>query len=169
MKNVLLIGLINEDLKKIGLALSNELDFFYLNTEDLLTYSIIDKIEMERVCGADYLSNEEKKIIYNLNGFEKTLISMNNETFSNNIDVIISNNFIIIYLRLTQKKFEKRVKELKISGMDGEFLNNYELTKIVFDERDKYLKKSSNLTIPYEISKLDELIKILAKIIMEQT
>ena len=94
---------------------------------------------------------------------------MNNETFSNNIDVIISNNFIIIYLRLTQKKFEKRVKELKISGMDGEFLNNYELTKIVFDERDKYLKKSSNLTIPYEISKLDELIKILAKIIMEQT
>lgn len=164
MKNVLLVGLINEDLKKIGLALSCKLDYFYLNTEDMLSYSILDRIEMEKVCGADYLSNEEKKIIYNLNGYENTIISMTNETFSNNYDVISSSNNVI-YLRLTQKQFEKRIDELEKSGIDDDFLNNYELTKIVFNERDKYLKKSSNATINYDIKKLDDVVNNLEKLI----
>lgn len=89
---------------------------------------------------------------------------MTNETFSNNYDVISSNNNVI-YLRLTQKQFEKRIDELEKSGIDDDFLNNYELTKIVFNERDKYLKKSSNITFNYDMMKLDDVVNNLEKLI----
>ena len=140
MKNVFIIGCINEDLKIIGQELSNKLDYYYLNLENLIDYSLVNKLEMERVCGLDYLKNEEKKLVFSLNSYERTVVSISYETFTNNLEAISSSN-LLVYLRQTKGKFIKRVENLKKSGIENENLNNYVLDEIVFDERDKILKK----------------------------
>ena len=99
MSNIVLVGAIDEDLKQIGLAFAQKLDFFYLNCEDMIAYSLFDEEKMKKVCGIKYAEEQEKKVISGLNLYEKTIISMNCETYSNNIDAISQNN-IVIYLRL---------------------------------------------------------------------
>ena len=43
MSNIVLVGAIDEDLKQIGLAFAQKLDFFYLNCEDMIAYSLFDE------------------------------------------------------------------------------------------------------------------------------
>ena len=87
--------------------------------------------KMKKVCGIGYFEEQEKKVISGLNLYEKTIISMNCETYSNNIDAISQNN-IVIYLRQTPSQFNKRLESLKKSGISKELLNRYEIAQIVF-------------------------------------
>lgn len=166
MSNIVLVGTIEEDLKQVGLALAQRLDFFYLNCEDMISYSLFDEEKMKKVCGIGYFEEQEKKVISGLNLYERTIISMNCETFSNNVDEISQNN-IIIYLRQTPSQFNKRLESLKKSGISKELLNSYEIAQIVFKERDNYLKKNCNFFVKYDISKLDDLIETLESLISE--
>ena len=167
MFNVLLVGLIEIDLKKIGLMLSQRLDFYYLNCEELISYSLFDKEKMEQVCGVDYLCREERKVVYGLNSFERTVISMTYETFSNNFDAISSSN-LIVYLRQTEGQFNKRIEDLTKTGIEEEKLHNYEITRLVFTQRDNFLKKNCNIVAKYDISKLEQLIKNIENELMER-
>ena len=167
MNNVLLVGLIEEDLKKIGLLLAQRLEFFYLNSEEMISYSLFDKAKMEKVCGINYMKEEERKVVFGLNTFERTVLSMSYETFSNNFDAISSSN-TIIYLRQTEGQFNKRVEELLNSGIETENLHNYEISRLVFNQRDNFLKKNCNLIVKYDISKLDSLIENLEDQILEK-
>ena len=167
MNNVLLVGLVESDLKKIGLILAERLEFFYLNCEDMISYSLFDKIEMGKICGIEYQKEEERKVVLGLNSFERTIISMSYETFSNNFSAISSSNFII-YLRQTQSVYNRRIENLKNSGIEMDYLNNYEISKLVFNQRDNFLKKNCNLIVKYDISKLDKLINEIEYNIMEQ-
>ena len=163
MKNIFLIGFIKEDLSIVGQALCEKLDFFYLNAEEMIEYSLVRKNhEIKEICGIDYLNQEEKKVIYSLNGFERTVVSMGYETFINNFEAISSSN-VIIYLRQTKGKFLKRVENLIKSGIENDNLNNYLINEIVYDQRDKLLKKNCSLTIKYDISKLNEIISEIEK------
>ena len=162
MKNIFLIGFIKEDLSVVGQALCEKLDFFYLNAEEMIKYSLGEKDKIKEICGIDYLNQEERKVVYSLNGFERTVASMAYETFVNNLEAISSSN-IIIYLRQTKGKFLKRVESLIKTEIPNENLNNYLINEIVFEQRDKFLKKNCNLTIKYDISKLSELISEIEK------
>lgn len=166
MLNIILVGTIEEDLKEIGLALSQRLDFFYLNCEDMISYSLFDENKMKLVCGNAYAIEQEKKVVESLNNYEKTIISMKAETFSNNQSVISKNN-LIIYLRQTPSQFNKRIESMKKAGISQEKLNGYEIAQIVFKERDNYLKKNCNFSLKYDISKVEDLINALESQIME--
>ena len=167
MFNVLIVGLLEGDLKTIGLNLAERLDFFYLNSEDMISYSLYDKVEMGKVCGLKYQKEEERKVIFGLNSFERTVISMSYETFSNNIDSISSSN-CIFYLRQTQNVFNKRLEEIKKNCINDEKINKYEISQLVFKQRDNYLKKNCNFVIKYDITKLVKLIDEIEYKIMEQ-
>lgn len=166
MSNIILVGIIEEDLKQVGLALAQKLDFFYLNCEDMISYSLFDEEKMEKLCGKPYAIQQEKKVVESLNTYEKTIVSMKCETFSNNFNVISTNN-IVIYLRQTPSQFNKRIESLKKSGISQEKLGYYEIAQIVFKERDNYLKKNCNFFLKYDISKLDDLIETLESLITE--
>ena len=168
MKNVVIIGFINEDMQKIGQELANKLDFYYLDIEKLIEYSLGNKLEMENVCGLEYLKNEEKKIVYSINSYERTVVSISYETFINNLDAISSSN-VLIYLRQTKMQFSKRIKNLRESGIENENLNNYLISEIAFEERDKLLKKNCNFAIRYDISKLNDLISNIENYLTEQS
>lgn len=166
MSNIVLVGAIDEDLKQIGLAFAQKLDFFYLNCEDMIAYSLFDEEKMKKVCGIKYAEEQEKKVISGLNLYEKTIISMNCETYLNNIDAISQNN-IVIYLRQTPSQFNKRLESLKKFGISKQLLGKYEIMQLVFKERDNYLKKNCNFFVKYDISKLDDLIETLESLTSE--
>lgn len=162
MSNILLVGLLNDELKEIGLALAERLKFFYLNCEELISYSLIDIVEMEKVCGIEYLRNQEKKVVYSLNSYERTIISMTYETFSNNFEVI-SNANKIIYVRISAKEFSKKLKFIKKDDIDYKNKHNYEISELVFFERDKFIKNHCDLIVKYNSNNKNNLINIIEK------
>ena len=168
MKNVFIIGFINEDLEKIGQELANKLDYYYLNLENLIDYSLGNKLEVEKKCGIEYLNKEQKKLVYSSNSYERTIVSISYETFINNLDAISSSN-VLIYVRQTKMQFLKRIQHLQKSGIENENLNNYLLTEIAFEERDKLMKKNCNFAIKYDISKLNDLIQNIENYLLEQS
>lgn len=166
MQNVLLVGLIDRDVKEIALILSERINFFYLNCEDMIVYSLLEPKKMEAVCGKQYLDEQEKLVVSSLNSYENTLISMSYETFANNLSVISQSN-LIVYLRLTELAFAKRFEEIKKNGTQQE-IEKLEISKIVFKERENFLKRNCKLTCKYDISKLENSIKLIQEKILEQ-
>lgn len=166
MQNVLLVGLVNRDVKEIAMKLAERIGFFYLNCEDMIVYSLLEPKKMEDVCGKEYLQKQEKLVVSSLNSYEKTVISMNYETFANNFDAISKSN-LIVYLQQSKSAFSKRLCEIKKIGTQQE-IGNLEISKIVFSEREKYLKKNCNVIYRYDILDLENSVNSLEELILEK-
>lgn len=161
MHNIILVGFVNEDLKKIGLKLSNKLNFFYLNCEEMIKYSLMDTQKMKKICGMNYLAKQENKIVKSLSDYERTIITMNYQTFKDNMDAI-STNKITIYMRLTQIQLKKRIESMiKEENCDDFVTGELEIANLVFEERDKFLKKNCDFEIKYGIPSIDQVIEAI--------
>ena len=59
--NFILITLADLEIKRVSSLLAKQLEYYYLNTEELIDYELYDKKKMFEVCGVDYLDNQIKK------------------------------------------------------------------------------------------------------------
>lgn len=167
-KNLILISLINDNIKELSLELAKKLNFFYLNTEDLIDYSLLDKEKMKNICGLKYLENKEKKIVESINSYEQTIVSMNHRTFIKNYSLIKKKNKII-YLQITKNDLEEKINTLKTKALNVSASSqiiasfaNLNLDLIVFEERDKFFEKNCDFVVRYDISNIEETVnKIL--------
>lgn len=170
--NYVLINIANINVKKFSLSLSEKLGYYYLNIEDLVDYSLFDKEKMVDICGINYMKKEEKKIINSINSYEKTIASMNYETFSNNVENINKNNKIIylnihkIQLEEELNKLEESVKKQKsVSSKKSIMISNFKKALIVFEERDKFIRKNCDIEVKYDISNIEEAVNSIYKTI----
>lgn len=170
--NYILVNIANIDVKKIALILTKKLGYYYLNTEELIDYKLFDKDKMAEVCGLDYMDKEQKKVIKSINSYEKTIISMNYETFSSNIQNIEQKSQVI-YLEFSKKQLQEEYDRLKkvvdsqktVSAKKSVALSNLSMGILVFEERDKFLKKNCKIAVKCDISNIDETVNsILTKI-----
>lgn len=160
--NFILVSLINLNLEKISIALAKKIKCFYLNMEELIDYSLVDKKRMEEVCGIDYMEKQEMKIVKSINDYENTVASMKYETFSKNFSHINKEKNKIIYLSISQANFDKYKTEFEIKNDKDKFVSSdIEILSIAFKERDKFMKKNCNIEVKCDISNVKETVKLV--------
>lgn len=171
--NFILITLADMEIKNISSLLAKKLEYYYLNTEELIDYELYDKKKMFEVCGVDYLNNQLKKILKTVNEFENSVISMSYTTYSNNYKIIDRKKSKIIYLETSKEQLENEYNKLKeklevqksMSTRKTNLLSNLGIALMVFDERDKFLKKNCDFEVKYDISNMTDTVKeIMGKI-----
>lgn len=156
-KNILIVGLSDDFVRLFSSLLADKLDFYYLDVESLLEYSIMDRLKMEKVCGVRYLDEQEKKVIKSINDYQKTVISMKLDLFIGHLKNILSNN-ILVYLKFDKTDVQNLNKLLKSKSLNEVVLND-----LVFEERDKYLKKNCEIVLDCDIFNIENSINILVE------
>lgn len=154
--NFIVVGLVNEYVHSFASLLAEKLDYYFLEIEKLINYNIANKLEMEKVCGREYLDKEEAKIISSLSDYERTVAILNESTFVKHRKKL--KNFTVIYLQFDYKTVVKCEKK---------YTPNFKLKEIVFAEMDNFLKKYCDFVINCDILNLeceiDTLLKGLTK------
>lgn len=110
--NICIIGLSKQFTDYVGKQLSIRMDMFYANIQEILEFEIMDKEEMEQVCGLDYLNKEERSIINRICSYDNTLVNMEYSRLNDDeILNVVKENCLLIYLRLDEKRFLKEIKK----------------------------------------------------------
>lgn len=151
-KNFIVVGLLNDYVHSFASMLAEKLDYYFLEVEKLINYNIANRIEMENICGKEYLDKEELKIVSSLNDYERTVAILNESTFVKFKDKF--KNFNIIYLQFDYKTVLKCEKK---------HTPNFKLKEIVFTEMDNFLKKNCNFIINCDILDFERKIETLLK------
>lgn len=171
--NFILITLADLEIKRVSSLLAKQLEYYYLNTEELIDYELYDKKKMFEVCGVDYLDNQIKKILKSINEFENSIISMSYTTYSNNYSIIDREKTKIIYLDITKEQLENVYNKLKdqlevqksMSAKKTSLLSNLGIALMVFDERAKFLEKNCDFKVKYDIVNINNTVReIIEKI-----
>lgn len=171
--NFILITLADLEIKRVSSLLAKQLEYYYLNTEELIDYELYDKKKMFEVCGVDYLDNQIKKILKSINEFENSIISMSYTTYSNNYSIIDRKKTKIIYLDITKEQLENVYNKLKdqlevqksMSAKKTSLLSNLGIALMVFDERAKFLEKNCDFKVKYDIVNINNTVReIIEKI-----
>ena len=108
VSNITIFGLNNMYAKVVGKQLADELDMFFADVMELLTFDFINLAEAENVVGRDYILKKERSKIRTLSTYENTVIccdyrSLNTIANYNNL----KSNSIMIYLKLNEKSLNK--------------------------------------------------------------
>ena len=61
-KNILIVGLSDDFTRLFSSLLADKLDFYYLDVENLLEYSIMDRLKWKKFVGFDILMSKKKKL-----------------------------------------------------------------------------------------------------------
>lgn len=170
--NLILVSLFDSDIKKLSLLITSETDLYYLNVEELIDYSLPEKSKVVDICGIDYMEKQERKIVSSINQYENTLISMDYETFSRNLKNIDRNKNKIIYLQVSKNQINEKLESIKlVSEPKNRYTKKSILssklskTLLVFEERDKLIKKNCDLTFKYDIFNIEKTANLIVKMI----
>ena len=161
-KNILIVGLSDDFVRLFSSALADRLDLYYLDIEKLLEYSIMDRLKMQQVCGVRYLDEQERKVIKSVNDYQNTVISIKLDLFAQHLENILNSSFLV-YLKFEKSEIKKLNELLKSKSLNEVVLND-----LVFEERDKFLKKNCDIVLNCDIlnieSGIDKLIKKITKL-----
>lgn len=124
--NLIIVGFDDEKINQICILLTNYLDLYFLYLEDLIEYSIMDKVKMNKLCGEEYLKKMENSVINSLSDYENSIINPGAERFISNKEKF--EDVIKIYIRPKEKP---KIKPLKYA----------------IDEMQDILQKSCNIVL----------------------
>lgn len=154
-QNVLFVGLSDQYARSVAECIADKLGLYFLDLDQLIDYSIIDKYNVKKVCGIKYLEDEEKRVITSVNDYERTVISVKYGTFVK-YNNIFSEKTLVVYLKLNHKTLNKLNEKESI---------NVGINDIIFEERNKYLKKNCDIVFNCDILNLEsDLDKLLNEI-----
>ena len=160
--NLCIVGLSKQFTDNVCKLLSIKMDMFYASIEEIFAYELMDIEKIEEICGLDYLVKEEKSIIRRVCGYENTLINID-YSLLNNDEILdeVDKNCLIIYLSLTEDRFEKEQIKEHISS------NLMSINKEVFCDRDFLCKNISDITINCEDLNIDNLVNRITEQILQ--
>lgn len=171
--NLVLVSLVDINIKRLFMAITNKTDLYYLNAEELIDYSLLDKDKMADVCGSEYMEKQEEKVVRSINQYENTIISMNYETLSRNLKSINKNKNSIIYLKISKEQLRDKFNQLEeeVSKQKTRhtkksiMLSNLSRALLVFEEREKFIKKNCDFVVDYDISNIDKTANLIIGLI----
>ena len=140
--NILIVGFLKELNDGVCLRLSKELNMYYANVAEMVSYELINADEMITVCGLDYYQDQENKVLRRISSFENTIFCFDYNYFSNYAEKYFSSSCHIIYLKVAEQKLDKIVKQH----------NDYEtwssaIDIIDFADRNKTLESLCDFTV----------------------
>lgn len=140
--NIVLVSLLERLNKKIATKLSDSLDMYLADVEDIIEYYLLHKeSEIEEVCGADYLNKLKDKIVKEVSTYENTLITIPYSMFiSKNYAEYFKKYCTVVFLQFPKNVLEdikkKTKKEQTKKDMDVLFLTYDEHTAMCNDVAD---------------------------------
>ena len=150
----LIVGLVDDFIDQLSADLAFDNDLYYLNVEQLINYSILEKQNLIKTCGVKYFKSQEEKIISSLKDYENILAYIKYSTFVEYFEKL-KEIFKIIYFKIDIKD----IKENKQNKFATENLND-----VVFEERDKFLKNNCDITINCDINNMKQNLKAFKNI-----
>lgn len=160
--NIALICLLDNYSKSVSKLLSERLEMFYVNVDEMVEFELGDEEHITKTLGDEagqkYIQESENKVVKNVAGFENTVISLNPTTmFSNDNFEIIANTSYVIYLQIAPKFFEARAK------FSADVIDD--LNDICFTDRDKLYVEKSDIVLNCSTFKEQKAVKKLLKVI----
>lgn len=159
-KNICIIGLATNFTKAVSKLLSDKLEMFYADVNDLLKFDLLDLKEAQKLSGKDYILKQETGKIKTVATYENTVITISyHSLIQNNNYELFQPNTLIIYAQLTPELYELAIKQDKLTK------SQKTIAATVFPDRDKFCKKISNLTVKLKNLKTEEQVETLIKAI----
>lgn len=145
-KNVLVMGICYEFVQSFCADFANFSNLYYLDVESLIEYSVMDRIKMKDICGAEYVEEQEKKVVLTVADYENSAISMKFSTMLNNLKFIKTLDCVKVYVCLSKGQISQYEKGKEL---------NVGLNEIVFEERNKFLKKNCDILFKCDINNIE--------------
>ncbi len=143
-KNITILALNKQFKKKIAKNLSKKLDMFYVDTNELLKYDLMNIDKVIKLAGLDYYNKVEEKTIKSLSSYENVIITMDNDSFFNkNNYKYLKESSLFIYIKLSYKLFVQILTKEKPKTSKYELM----LDKKVYNERDKILTEVCDIKV----------------------
>lgn len=161
--NIALICLLENYATEVAELLSEKLEMFFVNIEEMVEFELGDAEHINATLGdkegAEFIKKCEDKVVNNVAGFENTVICLSPDTlFSNQNYEILSQTSYIIYLQIAPKFFEKRAK------YSADVIDK-DLTEVNFTDRDKLYVSKSDMMLNCSTFRETKAVKKLSKII----
>ena len=161
--NIALICLLNNYNKEVANILSEKLEMFFVNIDEMVEFELGDADRILETLGdkegLGYIKKCEDKIVANVANFDNTIISLNPTTmFSNQNFEKISETSYVIYLQIAPKYFEARAK------YSADVLDK-ELNEVNFTDRDKLYVEKSDMVLNCSTLREQKAVQKLTKII----
>lgn len=159
--NIALICLLDNYSKNVSKILSEKLEMFYVDVEEMVQFELGDERHilntLGQLEGKKYIEDCETRVVKNVTSFENTVICINPTTmFSNeNFKQIIKTSYVV-YLQIAPKYFEQRCK------YSGDYIDE-ELNSIAFTDRDKSYVQKSDIVLNCSALKEQKAVKKLLK------
>lgn len=159
-KNICIIGLATNFTKAISKLLSDKLEMFYADVNDLLKFDLLDIKEVEKVSGKDYILKQETSKVKTVSTYENTVITVSyNSLVQNKNYEFFKPNTLVIYAKLTPMLYEQAIKQDKLTK------NQRTIATTVFSDRNKFCEQISNLTVELKsLNASEEVERIFASI-----
>ncbi len=159
--NMAIICLLDNYSKNVSKLLSERLEMYYVNVEEMVQFELGDQQHILKTLGEKegkkYIEKCEERVVKNVTSFENTIICINpTPMFSNkNFERIIETCYVV-YLQISPKFFEQRCK------FSGDYIDE-ELANIAFTDRDKHYVQNSDIVINCSTFKEQKTAKKLLK------
>lgn len=154
--NICLIGLSNQFVDKNALLLSKKLDMFYANASEIIQFELFDIKKMEETCGKEYLEKKESSIIRRICSYENTIVNIEYFYLNNDVNYqFISDNCLIIYLRLNQKQYVEEIKKEDLSK------SAMSLNADLYQDRDFVCSKKADIVVECNVCSEEELTDVI--------
>ncbi len=159
--NIALICLLDNYSKNVSKLLSERLEMFYVDVEEMVQFELGDQQHILKTLGEQegkkYIEDCEARVVKNVTSFENTIVCINPTTmFSNdNFEQIIKSCYVV-YLQISPKYFEQRCK------YSGDYVDE-ELANIAFTDRDKNYVQNSDIVLNCSTFKEQKTVKKLLK------
>ena len=145
--SILIVSLNKEIGKVLSSQLANVLSMHFADCKELIEYDLFDSGAILEKCGIEYLTKREKSVVRDIATYENSVIFVEYDIYKNNYELLnkISPS---IYLKCPKRKLAKIEP---ISELD-------------FEQRDKFLQTSCDLTIEVASAGKSAFAKIIKEI-----
>lgn len=154
--NICVIGLEPKYTKEIAKKLSDKLEMFFADIDELIEFDLIDSTKTEKICGREYLLKIEKNKVKTCCSYENTLLTMGYSILNNESNIeAVRNSCLLIYLKLSHEKYYKLMNKKDKSK------SSIQLDNELFDDRDFICTNICDIIIRCDNLKISDILNSL--------
>lgn len=149
MQNVLIVCADKELRKDISKVLARELNFLYVDVDDILDFELLNNQDVTLTEAKDVLQKLERKCFDRVMGFNNCVVTVSRDLFLSNNNFKLMNDYIKVFVLLSKAYFVARTKTEDFHKLEQEL--------VLFDKINKLIEINCNIIIEKEIKSIEEI------------
>lgn len=164
-KNIVLIGMPGAGKSTIGVLLAKAISYDFMDTDLVIQNQVKKRLfEIINEQGIDAFLKLENEVLSNIK-VENTIISTGGSAiFGEDAMKNLSDNGIVVYIKLTCEEIIKRVNNIKTRGI---VMKNGKTLEDVYNERVPYYEKYADIVIETDGLTIEESVSMLVERILQ--